>query len=281
MESANTRNVNPTLAFVAGFLGFGLGYVYVGRTRLAAATIAGFYAVLAAISWTRMVVYSAGVWWLFWAICLLIVVFSLIHPVILVIKHRLAPRTKYNRWWVYAIWLIGFNALGYVVATKRSAVFGYEPFRIPSSSMSPTVEKGDFVLADTWKYRNSPSTVGEIVILERPENPGVRYIKRVVAVGGETIELREGALYRNGEMVSEPYVHAQSPFSASPRNTPQSILGPGLIYVLGDYRDNSMDSRQWGPLLTTTLRGRVQYIWFSSDSNKIRWQRFGASLVPR
>jgi len=89
-----------------------------------------------------------------------------------------APRTKYNRWWVYVIWLIGFNALSYVVATKRSTVFGYEPFSIPSSSMSPTVEKGDFVLSDTWRYRNHPAVVGEIVIVERPERPGAKYIKR-------------------------------------------------------------------------------------------------------
>jgi signal peptidase I len=280
LETANTRKVNPILAFVAGVFGFGMGYVYVGKIRLAVATIVSLYAVLAIFSWTRLVVYSAVVWWFLSAACFLILVISLIHPVVLAIRLRATPRTKYNRWWVYVIWLVGFNALGYLVAAKRTTAFGYEPLSIPSSSMSPTVEKGDFVLSDTWRYRNHPAVVGEIVIIERPERPGVKYIKRVVGVGGDTIEIRNGVLYRNGNVVTEPYVHAAGLVFGSPRNIPPSVLGPGLIYVLGDYRDNSMDSRQWGPFSTSTLRGRVQYIWFSLESKRVRWGRVGTSLVP-
>jgi signal peptidase I len=280
VEAANTRKVNPILAFVAGFFGFGMGYVYVGKLRLAVATIVGLYTPLAFFSWTRLVVYSTIAWWLLSAVCLLILGFSLIHPVVLATKHRIAPRERYNRWWVYIIWLIGFNALGYIVATKRATVFGYEPFSIPSVSMSPTVEKGDFVLADTWRYRHHPPAVGEIVIVERPDRPGVKYIKRVVAVAGDSIEIRDGLLYRNGLAVAEPYVHVPISFGGSPRNVPLSTLGPGLIYVLGDYRDNSMDSRQWGPFLTTSIRGRVQYIWLSIEGRRVRWERIGTSLVP-
>jgi signal peptidase I len=138
---------------------------------------------------------------------------------------------------------------------------------------SPTVEQGDFVLADTWRYRDHPAAVGEIVIVERPARPGVKYIKRVVAVSGDSIEIRDGLLYRNGNVVAEPYVHGPMPFGGSPRNVPLSTLGPGLIYVLGDYRDNSMDSRQWGPFLTSSIRGRVQYIWLSIEDRNVRWGR--------
>lgn len=280
MENANTRKLNPILAFVSGFFGFGMGYVYVGKLRLAVATIVGFYGVLAFLSWTRLAVYSATVWWILFAACFLILGVSLIHPIVLAIKHRATPRKRYNHWWIYIVWLIGFNALGYVVATKRATVFGYEPFSIPSPSMSPTVEKGDFVLADTWRYRSHPAAVGEIVIVERPERPGVKYIKRVVAVSGDSIEMRDGNLYRNGHVVAEPYVHAPILFGGSPRNVPLSTLGSGLIYVLGDYRDNSMDSRQWGPFLTSSVRGRVQYVWLSIEGRKVRWERMGISLVP-
>jgi signal peptidase I len=280
VEAANTRKVHPVLAFVAGFFGFGMGYVYVGKLRLAGATIVGLYAVLAFLSWTRLVVYSAIVWWLLALACLLILGISLIHPVVLAIKHRAMPRKRYNRWWVYLIWLIGFNALGYVVATKRATVFGYEPFSIPSLSMSPTVEKGDFVLADTWRYRSHPAALGEIVIVERPDRAGEKYIKRVVAVSGDSFEIRDGVLYRNGAAVAELYVHAPMPYGGSPRDVSFSTLGPGLIYVLGDYRDNSMDSRQWGPMLTSSLRGRVEYIWYSIGDRKVRWERIGTTLVP-
>jgi signal peptidase I len=280
METADTRKVNPILAFLASFFGLGLGYVYVGKLRLAFATVVGIYAILAFFAWTRLVVYSASMWWLYCVACVLAFGISLIHPVVLAVKHREVPPRRYNRWWLYLIWTIGFNALGVTVAKNRAIVLGYEPFRIPSTSMSPTVEKGDFVLPNSWRYKSHAADVGEIVIVERPENPGVKYVKRVVAVAGDTIEMRDGIVYRNGQPVAEPYVHARVPFGGSPRNVALSTLGPGLIYVLGDYRDNSLDSRQWGPLATSTLRGRVQYIWLSINDRKIRWSRASTNLLP-
>ncbi len=146
--------------------------------------------------------------------------------------------------------------------------------------MSPTVEAGDFVMTDSWRYRNHAVAVGDIVIIERPERLGVKYIKRVVAVGGDSIEMRDGSLYRNDQLVEEPYVHPPVPFGGSPRNVPKSTLGSGLLYALGDFRDNSMDSRQWGPFPTSSVSGRVQFIWLSLKGKNIRWERIGISLLP-
>jgi signal peptidase I len=169
---------------------------------------------------------------------------------------------------------------GYAIAKDRAELLGYETFIISSVSMSATAELDDFVLADTWRYRNHAAVAGEIVIVERSENPGVKYIKRIVAVAGDTIEIRDGVLYRNGQAIAEPYVHAPVPHAGSPRNVSSSTLGPELIYVLGDFRDNSMDSRQWGPFPTSSLRGRVQYIWMSIADGAVRWNRVGIQLRP-
>jgi signal peptidase I len=280
MEDPHLRKLHPALAFAASLFGFAMGYVYVGRLRLAVATIGTFYGALILLAWTRLIVYSAAVGWLISVTGLFVLLLWLIHPVILAVKERTVPANRYNRWWFYVIWTIGFGVPGYFLAIGRANVFGYEPFRIPSTSMSPTVEKGDFILADTWRYRSHPAVVGEIVIVERPENPGVKYIKRVVAVAGDAIEFREGHLYRNGEEVVEPYLHAPMSYGGAPKNMPSSTLGPGLIFLLGDYRDNSMDSRQWGPFSVSSLRGRAQYIWLSLEDKKVRWGRIGTSLVP-
>jgi signal peptidase I len=275
------RSVRPGLALLAGFVEFGLGYVYVGKLRYGLASFAILYGVIAFFAWTRLVLYSAVLWWLVCACCALVAGVVLIHPVILHVDHRHTPRQGYNRWWFYLVWTIVGTALAVSVAKNRQTLFGYEPLRIPSASMSPTIEIGDFVLADTWRYRSHPPVPGEVVIVERPENPGIQYIKRVVAVSGDRVEMRDGVLYRNGQAVAEPYVHAPMGFNGSPRNVYPSILGPGLIYVLGDYRDNSLDSRQWGPLATTVLRGRAQYIWLSIGEGRFRWERIGTSLVPK
>ena len=280
METANTRKVNPLLAFVAGFFGFGMGYVYLGKLRVGVVIFVGFYVLIGFFAWTRLVTYSAILWWIASACSITYVGIAVFHPVALAIKHRHIPPQWYNQWWFYLMWAVIGTSVALSISTTRATLFGYEPFRIPSTSMSPTVEMGDFVLADTWRYRSHAAVAGEIVIVERRENPGVKYIKRVVAVAGDTIEMREGIVYRNGQPVAEPYVHARVPFGGSPRNVALSTLGPGLIYALGDYRDNSLDSRQWGPLATSTLRGRVQYIWLSINDGKIRWSRASTNLLP-
>jgi signal peptidase I len=268
------------LAFIAGFLGLGLGYVYVGKIRFGVATIVVLYFTVCFFAWTRLIVISATTLWLLTAFMILITLFALIHPIVLAAMNHQVPTRRYNRPWVYVLWSLGTIALGPIMYFSRFSFLGYETFSIPSSSMSPTVETGDFVLTDSWRYRAHPVAAGEIVIVERPESPGIKYIKRVVAVGGDQIEIRDGNLYRNGQQVAEPYVHTPSPYWASPRNVPLSTLGPNLIYVLGDFRDNSQDSRQWGPFRTSSLRGRVQYIWLSVDHKKYRWERVGTSLVP-
>jgi signal peptidase I len=274
------RKVRPALAFFANFLALGLGYVYVGEIGLAVGMFAGLYGIIAIFAWTRVIVVSATMWWLVWAATILVIGTVLIHPVVIASKNRQRAAKKYNRWWVYILWLLLINGVAFTFRANRAQIFGYEPFRIPSASMSPTVELGDLVLVDTWRYRSHALAVGEIVIVERPENPGVKYIKRVVAVAGDRIEMRDGVLYRNGQTIAEPNVHAPAPHAGSPRTIYPSILGPDLIYVLGDYRDNSLDSRQWGPLTTSSLRGRAQYIWLSIDRRRVRWERVGTTLVP-
>ena len=279
VEMTNTRKVHPVLAFVAALLGFGLGYVYIGKARAGVAVILSFYLMVVFFAWTRMLVYSAAMLWLMVTLWALLSLLALLHPIILAVKNRAVPARRYNRWWFYVLWGIGVAAIGPIIFTSRSTILGYEPFRVRSTSMSPALEQDEFFVTDTWAYRHHAVKFGEIVVLERLENPGVKYVKRVVAVAGDSVELRDGVLYRNGVAVDEPYLHAPLPYTGSPRTTTKSILGPGLIYVLGDFRDNSMDSPQWGPFETSSLQGRAQYIWWSFEGSKVQWQRIGTSFV--
>jgi signal peptidase I len=281
MESYNTRKPHVVLAFIAGMAGIGLGYVYVGKLRLGATTIAAFCLAVGFFAWTRLIVQSATMLWLVAALLLAIALIALIHPVIVAARTREVPAKRYNRWWVYLIWSLGTCLIGPAVYFSRATVFGYETFRVASSAMSPTLETGELFLADSWRYHNHAVMVGDIVVFERPANPGVKYIKRVVAVAGDSIELRNGGLYRNGQAIREDYLHAPMPFGRTSGNVALSTLGPGLFYVLGDYRDNSLDSRQWGPFPTASLRGRVAYIWLSRDSDgRLKWKRIGTRLRP-
>jgi signal peptidase I len=217
--------------------------------------------------------------WLLAVLLILIALFALIHPIVLAAKNRDISATRYNRWWFYLLWSLGTVALGPTIVFTRATLLGYQTFRVVSTSMSPTLEQGELFVSDSWRYHRHAVAVGEIVVFESPENPGIKYIKRVVAIAGDSVGIRDGVLYRNGRQVDEPYIHAPMLYGGSSLNVPEFTLGSGLIYVLGDYRDNSMDSRQWGPLLTSSLRGRVQYIWLSMDrENRIRWGRIRMRL---
>jgi signal peptidase I len=275
-----TRRIGPIRAFLAGFFGLGLGYVYVGDLRLALASVFGTFGLLALFSWTRLFMESALVLWACAGILAAVMLTALIHPVVIAWRFRERPRRAFNRPWFYLLWAIAVGALPFLSLAHRAEVFGYGTFRTASASMLPTLEKDDYFMANTWRYKTRAPVDGELVILEKPGEAGVTYIKRVVGVAGDLIEIRDGALYRNGHAVVEPYIHAPTEGFGYGREHPATPVLAGEVFVLGDFRDNSIDSRRWGVVPINSLRGRAEYIWFSTAAGGVQWQRIGMSLRP-
>jgi signal peptidase I len=272
------RKLNPFLAFLANFAGFGLGYLYVGRLRFAIGMWVFTYGGIAALGWTRLVLRPWG-GYLFFAFVTGAALTLLIHPVVLARAYRSRERKPYNRWWIYIIWSVATIALNLAIVGHRGALFGYETFRTASVGMAPTLELGDFFMVDTWRYRSAVPAIGEIVLYQPKSKPGVNYVKRIVGLPGDAIEIRHSVLYRNGQVVVEPYLHSESAISAPGRVLPSVSLGEGEFFVLGDYRDNSLDSRFIGPIARRELYGRAEYIWLSFAHGGIDWHRFPTRLV--
>jgi signal peptidase I len=128
-----------------------------------------------------------------------------------------------------------------------------EPLRIPSDSMAPTLRPGDHVLVDKTAYRRGDPRPGELAVVRAPGS-GELLLKRVVAVGGQTVGLEDGVLVVDGRRPSEPYVDhdaVDSVFFGPVRVPPRSV------FVLGDNRADSVDSRSFGALGDEALVGRV------------------------
>jgi signal peptidase I len=263
MEVQAIRSVRPVRAFFAGFLGLGGGYLYVSEPGLAAATVGGSLSIWALAAWTRLLVHSAAALWGSVALLLVVGLVSWIHPVVIAWRRPQLPRKPYNRWWCYVSWFLVCSAGGYQLTSHRAQLLGYEPFRSPTVSMSPTIERDDFFMADTWAYRGHGPQFGEIAVFELPDHPGVKYVKRVVGLPGDRVELRDSVLYRNGLPVAEPYLHPALPTAGYGRNFGPVSIGQDEVFFLGDFRDNSLDSREWGAVPVDHLHGRVQYVWFS------------------
>ena len=129
---------------------------------------------------------------------------------------------------------------------------GVEPIKVQGQAMLPTLKDGEMILLDRDIEKLAR---GDIVIFYYPEDPSASYIKRIVGLPGETIEFREGEVLINGNVFPEPYV--DQTFNQSKRSLMPVQLEPNNYFVVGDNRDNSSDSRIWGPLKRKFIYGKV------------------------
>ena len=137
--------------------------------------------------------------------------------------------------------------------------FVVQAFFIPSPSMSPTLMEGDHILVNKLIYRFREPRAGEIIVFRAPpeaSNDGVEkdFIKRLVAVPGDVIEVRDGQLYRNDVPASEPYLEEKMGYSLKPTR-----IAEGRLYVLGDNRNDSRDSHWWGQLERKRVIGKAMF----------------------
>jgi len=156
-----------------------------------------------------------------------------------------------------------------------------QAFRIPAEAMLPTLEVGDFVFVDKRPIGKDPSR-GDVIAFDYPEDPRRQYLKRVVAVGGDRVEIRDKVLLINGREQSESYVIHIDPSTHPGEFDPRDNFGPYTVprnsyFVLGDNRDNSNDSRFWGPVKRSLVNGTVLGIYWSWDpsAKTPRWSRVG------
>jgi signal peptidase I len=169
--------------------------------------------------------------------------------------------------------------------------FVVQAFKIPSGSMEDTLLIGDHILVNKMAYGLqapfsgtkltffgllSDPQRGDIIVFPFPRDPSRDFIKRVVGLPGERIEVRNHRVYVNGEVLKEPYVkldeRAAMQTSRYSHWGPE-VVPPGKLFVLGDNRDNSADGRDWGFLDSNKVKGRAFIIYWSWDSvpPKVLW----------
>jgi len=171
-----------------------------------------------------------------------------------------------------------------VALTFVLRAFVIQAFRIPSESMVKTLLVGDFLFVNKFEFGPKiPFTHvrlpgirkprrGDVIVFQYPPDPSKDYIKRCIATEGQTIELRDKDVYVDGRRITEPYVqHIDStarPAGLDPRdNMPPFTVPPGHLFMMGDNRDNSYDSRFWGPVAMDLVKGRAMFIYYSTGGD--------------
>lgn len=178
--------------------------------------------------------------------------------------------------------------------------FVLQAFKIPSGSMIPSLLIGDHLLVNKFllgtpvdipftniHIANMPGLRkperGDIIVFKYPENPKRDFIKRVIGIAGDTIESKDKTIYVNGRKLMEPYVqHVDDNMKNDRRDNFGPVTVPeGKVFVMGDNRDQSYDSRFWGFVDVTQIKGKAMIIYFSWDRfeenlfSKIRFSRIG------
>jgi signal peptidase I len=163
--------------------------------------------------------------------------------------------------------LVAVVAIALALALQAYAI---KPYRIPSESMASTLRPGDRVLVNRVVYHLRDPHRGDVLVFQFPKDRSVVFIKRVVGVPGDVLQVKDGRLYINGKPRSEPYVHhtggsldptlAMAPTDGSTMPEPWSLAAPftvppGCYFVMGDNRINSDDSRDWGVVPHSAIIG--------------------------
>ncbi len=138
--------------------------------------------------------------------------------------------------------------------------FVAQPYRVEQQSMERTLEPDQYVLVDKLTPRFDDYSRGDIVVFEPPEEwvqggPRTPFIKRVIGMPGETIEVKDGAVYVDGTRLAEPYLYDLQPTTANDQT--KWVIGTGELFVMGDHRAASADSRAFGPIQETSVIGRA------------------------
>ncbi|WP_342361557.1 signal peptidase I [Terrarubrum flagellatum] len=295
------------IAALLGLLSQPVAYLYVGRPRRAAATIVAFV-LLGIFLWHGLngrLAEPRGIAAMA-AFLVFIALFTMIDAARIAIAERAYQLRVYNRWWIYAVVAVIVGFAGDVAFDPAYGVGrSVRPFAIASGSMLPTLRLGEKVMADMRAYDAREPECGDVIVFAAMDGQTV-YLKRVIGLPGDVVQIRAGRLYLNGAPIpleqAEPYSPSADDLviegkpvatqretlpggrkdqiiliagSGLVDTTPPFTVPPGRVFVLGDNRSNSLDSRhpQVGFVPRDHILGRLSFIYWSRD-----WARIGARI---
>jgi signal peptidase I len=174
--------------------------------------------------------------------------------------------------------------------------FVIQAFRIPSESMRDTLLVGDFLFVNKFEYGPKiPFTHirlpglrgprhGDVIVFQYPQDPSKDFIKRCVATGNQTLEVRNKQVILDGKAIREPYVIHTDPNTRPAGYDDRDFFGPVTVkpnelFMMGDNRDNSNDSRYWGTLDMDLVKGRAMFLYWSWDAER-NWPRWNRIFQP-
>lgn len=150
-----------------------------------------------------------------------------------------------------------------VAASFMIITFVYQPVRVEGTSMLPELRDQDRLFINKFAYHFESISRGDVVVFHYPRDPSKSYIKRVIALPGDSLRIDEGRVYVNGKRIAEPYVPLRF---RDDRSMAKMVIPLNDYFVMGDHRSISSDSRDFGPVPRNLIYGKAAFIYWPADN---------------
>jgi signal peptidase I len=150
-----------------------------------------------------------------------------------------------------------------VTASFMIITFLYQPVRVEGTSMLPELRDQDRLFINKFAYHFESISRGDVVVFHYPRDPSKSYIKRIIALPGDTLDIDDGRVYVNGKRIAEPYVPRRY---QDVRSLSQMVIPQNEYFVMGDHRSISSDSRDFGPVERDLIYGKAAFVYWPADN---------------
>jgi signal peptidase I len=204
-------------------------------------------------------------------ITILIYLYILADAIVIAVKSREARLKRYNRWYYYLLFFMVAAGISLAYSAYMAPkIYSIKAYSISTGGMMPTLLKGDHIITELNPYKKEQTQRGDIIVFKYPEDPERDFIKRIIGIGGDKIQSIDKVIYINGAPIDEPYTiysdEQIKPGGIEPRdNFGPFVIPDDKLFVLGDNRDGSYDSRYWGYVGTDAVISKAIYIYWSWD----------------
>jgi signal peptidase I len=281
------KKLSPLAAFFLALLASGLGQIYNGQLYKGIIFFFSGYALVILSALAGLQRFFVGMI-IFLASRIILQAYIIADALVVSIRKKEISLKFYNQTYIYILFiLISMLSFFTINLLINNEIVGIKTFSIPSGAMQPTLVEGDYICADLKHYRATKPQRGDVAVFVYPKDPALDYIKRVIGLPGDKVEIKNKKIYINGALYETPQAIFSDPAvysgpKAPPRDNLEALtIPPDSYFVLGDNRDHSYDSRFWGFVRADQLKGKALYIYYSRDREKsrTRWERVGKSIL--
>ncbi len=261
------------------FLSIGLGHIYAGYAKRGIVLYISQYLLVFICYLILLNFLSIASLIVILILGLMYFVFCLVDVIKLTKENTVSYESKkYNRWYVYVLLLLVIFLIPQPIFSETVKNNIFQAYKIPADSMKPTLLIGDRIFVKTDFASKSNVKRFDLIVFPFTQNPSKDFVKRIIAVEGETIEIKNKKILINDIPIKETYgIHTDSRIIPKRDNMNSIKVPEGSLFVMGDNRDNSHDSRFWGFVKASDVIGKVYSVYWSWDKekNEVRWNRIG------